>query len=561
MNNIKYYTFEKSKSGETVPAVTLPDGNAQAIHSMIDPKHEARRLVSQIAADTGFLIFLGLGGGFAPEAALELTGAQIIVIDFNSDGIAQLLANKDYSKLLKSKRFTLLVDLQSDDIKKFILENYRPSLAGGIKVIPLRTRIEQDREKFEKTSEVIQEAIEVITGDYSVQAHFGIHWFSNIIRNIKNIDKLSEYNIVTPQTDTSKFSNTSLCDFSLISKKPVKEAAVIAAGPSLDIQIEYLAKLKSKNVFIICSDTALGVLIHNGIEPDAVVSIDCQHISYYHFMGKELRKKLQSIPLILDIASPPLLCGLSASVIFFASGHPLAQYLKTEWRPLAQLDTSGGNVTYSCLSLAETLGAQRITFFGADFSYIGSQSYARGTYINPYFSRRQNRTAPIEAQMSSFLYRSPFLPPELPAAAGEIKNYYETSSLRSYRKKLEAKASLMAAHIECAKGFGAPIKLNKEQGAENKKCEMKNVEYGKKSDNNYLSGIEFLKKYRDDIAALPEAKDSGCYFETLNSKEKQVFTSLLPFAAAIRKRNNDLSSKDIIRETKRRGIAEIDAVL
>jgi len=522
MNNANRYTFLKSRNGETVPAIINQGGEHLPLHSMIDPIREAQRLVSTIGK-TDFVIFLGLGGGFAPQAALELTNSNIVVIDFDKDGIAELFANRDYSKLLNNDRVSVLVDLNEDEIKSFVIENFTPALCGGIKTFPLRTRIEHDKSKFEKAASAIQQAIEAVSGDYSVQSHFGLRWFSNIIRNIKNMQ-------------TENF---------FVEKKenPIQEAAIVAAGPSLDTQISSLAEFKTHNGFIICADTALGVLLHNNIEPDAVVSIDCQHISYYHFIGVNIRGK--KIPLILDIASPSLLCGLSSfTPVFFSGGHPLTRYISAHWRYFPHLDTSGGNVTYAALSLAETLGAKHITLFGADFSYIHSQTYARGTYIYPYFNRKQNRLSPMEAQMSAFLYRSPFLPNE----DGQKKDYYETASLRFYRKKLEEKASMMNVEIKSEPGFGAPINLSHTQ----KNANVQRAAY--KENKPTISGTVFLEQYRNDIAALPTSK--------LNEKERQIFTTILPTAAALKHRGtNNETVAELIEETKHHCIMQIDRVL
>jgi len=530
MNNNRY-TFIKSRTGETVPAIITQNGESLPLHSTIDPIREAQRLTSTIGKND-FVVFLGLGGGFSAQAALELTNANILVIDFDKDGIAELFANKDYSKLLNNERVSMLIDPSEEEIKSFILENFIPALCGGIKTFPLRTRIEHDKLKFEKAAISIQEAIEAVSGDYSVQSHFGRRWFSNIIRNIKN-----------KQTEGENF-------FSQKQTNPIQDVAIVAAGPSLDTQLSLLAEYKSRNCFIICADTALSVLLNNNIIPDAVVSIDCQHISYYHFMGINLNGK--KIPLILDIASPPLLCGFSSFVpVFFSGGHPLTRFISAQWKYFPQLDTSGGNVTYTCLSLAEFLGAKHITLFGADFSYVKSQTYARGTYIYPYFNRRQNRLSPQESQMSAFLYRSPFLPNE----DGQKKDYYETASLRFYRKKLEEKASMMNANIQCAPGFGTQIKLENDH----KNAQVQKTVY--KESKPVVSATAFLEQYRNSIATLPSAEANDNYLKKLNEKEKQIFTTLLPLAAAIKKRNHELGLNDLIQEVKRFSIKEIETQL
>jgi len=517
------YVFLQSRSGDIVPAFPASLGN-MPLHSTIDPKREAQRLISTITDDTGFIIFLGLGGGFAPEAALAHTAAQIIVIDFN---IAELLSAIDYSKLLNNERFSLLTDPSPGEIKDYILEHYNPALCGGIKIIPLRTRTDHDMEKFNTAAAIIEEAIGNTAADYSVQAHFGKRWFSNIIRNIKNA-KAEQEDI---------FNNI-----------PPGEAAIVAAGPSLDQQIPALKECKSRQVFIICSDTALPALLHHGIEPDIAVSIDCQHISYYHFINCNMK----NIPLLLDIASPPLLMSFSQSPVFFTSGHPLALYISEKWRSLPHLDTSGGNVTYACLSLAEKIGARNITLFGADFSYIHSRTYARGTYIYPFFERKQNRLSPLEALFSAFLYRSPFLPPE---KSDQKQSYFETSQLRFYRKKLEEKAAAMEAQITAAPGYGAPININKKQGPKKYDRLSCGEVKGIKTDS-----IKFLEQYRNDINSLP-AVNSADYLHKLNINNRRIFITLLPFAAALKHRNPALKIFDLIEETKQHCMLEIDRVL
>jgi len=530
------YRFPESRSGEIVPALTDKSGSAHPLHSMIDPGREGERLVAGLAGDgpssTGFLVFLGLGGGYAPQAALKRGDVtHVMVIDFDINGIAELFCSKEYIALLRDPRFSLWVDPDVDELKNFILEEYRPALCGGIRTVPLRTRTTADISGFNAVAEAIRQTVEKVSSDYSVQAYFGSRWFSNIIRNLKAAEA---------QTG---------------SVPPVREAAICAAGPSLDQQIEQIAQYKERKVFIISCDTALPALLYRGIQPDAAVSIDCQHISYYHFMGCNSR----NIPLFLDIASPPLLLRFSDSPFFFSGGHPLALYVSQNWRPLPMLDTSGGNVTYACLSLAESLGAKRITLFGADFSYPGGRAYAKGTYINPFFLQSQNRCAPLEARLSSFLYRSPFLPPEEPQAGGARKNYYETSSLRFYRKMLEQKANMMEADITVAPGMGVPVNPGREKAHNRGGGIITLFTAGKAR----MGCDEFLEQYRKAITALPAADCASLdsYYRNLDPGARQVFTTLLPQAAAHLRRNSYCKPGELVEELKRAAAGEIQRVL
>ena len=540
------YKFLDSLSGELIPALVDRSGAAHALHSTVDPVREAERLISILSKDKngllaeGFVVFLGLGAGLAPLAALNSGVSHALIIDYDINGIAELLSSRDYIALLGDPRCTLLVDPPPDLIESVIFELYQPALCGGIRALPLRARTELDKQNFGLAADAIQQTIEKVSSDYSVQAHFGMRWFANIIRNLGAAQRQNR------------------------SAPPIREAAICAAGPSLDNQISLLVQQKdqARGLFVISADTALPALLRRGLRPDAVVSIDCQHISYYHFMGTDCA----AIPLFLDIASPPLLAGFSDHPFFFSGGHPLAAYIAQEWRPLPLLDTSGGNVAYACLSLAENLGAQRITVYGADFSYPSGRVYARGTYIYPFFERRQERRCPLEAQLSSFLYRSPFLPAEdTESKSGETLPPYETAALRQYRKSFERKASAMEAQVSAAPGPGIPLAIRE-----------KNPSLSANARNRVFSlfapgkmvmdAAQFLEQYRHDIAALPVSaaandKAAGGYLRNLNADERRIFTTLLPQVAALRHRRPELTINGLLEAVKNYSVNEIDKVL
>jgi hypothetical protein len=522
-----HYCFIESKTGEIVPLLADGSGASFPLHSTVDPKREAQRLVATELEGwdkDGFVIFMGLGSGFAQEAALDKGAAFILVIDFCLEGVAELFRSINYVNLLKNPHFALLTDPSNEEIKNFILEHYQPALCGGVRTILLRARTVADKAKFDSAALAVKEAVKDAAADYGVQAHFGIRWFSNIIRNIKSAENQDG------------------------SAPPVNEAAIIAAGPSLDMQLPALAELRSRNVFIISSDTALPALLRYGITPDAAVSIDCQHISYYHFLGCNM----ENIPLFMDITSPPLLSRLSSSPLFFCGGHPLALYITQYWRPFPIIDISGGNVAYACLSLAESLGAKRITLFGADFAYIRSRTYARGTYVGAFFDKKQNRLSTLESQFSAFLYRNPFLPREAGLSGGAKAVYYETSQLRFYRQKLEEKAGKMDAHITITEGQGAPVKLPRRMVFNRKGEARASFATGKAK----MSGNEFLEQYKSKIAALPASVAVG--FHALNPESREVLTTLLPLAAALKYRNPGIKTGDLLEEVKRLCVKKIE---
>ena len=515
------YKFLDSPSGELIPAWVDPSGSAHPLHSLVDPHREARRLIDTV--NEGFIILTGLGGGFYAEAALEKPGVSLVlVIDYDINGIAELLCHRDYIKIFSDPRFHFLADPPENAIEQYILNIYQPMLCGGIRTLPLRGRTSTDGRVFTNAAHAVETAIQKISADYSVQAHFGTRWFSNIIRNI---NKAGAHMNPLP---------------------PVKRTAVTAAGPSLFGQTAEIRR-RRKEFFLIAADTSLPCLLSQDIRPDAVVSIDCQHISYYHFMAGIPEETM----LFLDLASPPLIASRKHAPVFFSGNHPLTGYICNAWRAFPEVDTSGGNVTYASVALAEKLGAETIELFGADFSYPLGLSYSRGTYIYPHFEIRQKRTAPLEGLHSSFLFRGP-----LEKINSGENWYYESPSLKFYREALEEKTKTMRSGLIPRQGMGAPVRIHPA------------VKTGKKTLSFFGCGImksspsDFLSGYRDKIHSLkiPPENIAG-FFDSLRGDEKQVFTTLLPAAAALKRRDSGLNVSELLEKTKSHCIDVIEKVL
>jgi hypothetical protein len=518
------YKFLESRSGTPVPALLDSAGAAHPLHSLVDPRREGKRLVATLGNE-GFIVIFGLGGAFHVEAALERSETSCVtVIDFDINGVAELLRRREYIRVFNDPRFRLLVDPGAEALKQHLLERYRPAICGGIAVLPLRTRTGFSRALFNDAALHIKAAIEMVSVDYSVQAHFGKRWFSNIIRNLPQAEQI------------------------LPALPPIRGAAICAAGPGLDATLPLLREKKEKP-FIIAADTALPSLLGAGLEPDAVVSIDCQHISYYHFMAGLPEHTL----LFLDLASPPLVASRSARPYFFSGGHPLARYLSRRWRPLPELDTSGANVTYAALSLAEYLGARNIELYGADFSYPGGITYARGTYIRSLFERAQTRTRSLETLHSAFLYRTP-----LSRQGGEGDAWrYETKAMTMYRERFEAKARALAARVSAVGGAGAPAAFEL-RAAPGSRGPFRIFASGRAG----MGAAEFLRRYRDDIRALPALTGSALsYLERISREESSVFTTLLPSIAAIKHRFPKLSVSEAAQATRDFSVEAITKVI
>jgi hypothetical protein len=263
----------------------------------------------------------------------------------------------------------------------------------------------------------------------------------------------------------------------------------------------------------------------------------------------------EGVLLFLDLASPPLIASYSRDCYFFTGGHPLTRYLSQVWRPLPEVDTSGANVTYAAVSLAEKLGALSIELYGADFSYPLGLSYARGTYIHPYFEKDQNRLSPLEQKASAFLFRGP-----LEKVYKENGGwYYQSRSLSFYRQRLEEKCRSLEAELIPQEGQGPRLAAGLSLAAGPKPREhLRLFSPGAPK----MKARDFLAHYRERIASLPAfQKDVSRYLRNLNAENYAVLTTLLPAAAALKRRNPRMEAAELLEADRAYSLKEIDRVL
>jgi hypothetical protein len=98
----------------------------------------------------------------------------------------------------------------------------------------------------------------------------------------------------------------------------------------------------------------------------------------------------------------------------------------------------------------------------------------------------------------------------------------------------------------------------------NKKPEPRDFWDRKAPDHTGLTAErhDFLRRYRSDIEKLPpllSAADDS--IDALDAEQRELFTTLLPVAAAIQKEHKTAASLEIMELTKHYVITKIDALL
>lgn len=476
-------TFRDARNGSRVPVLRARAGELP-FHSLVDPGREAERLVRSLG-DCGYLVCLGLGGGFVAAAFLRLPqAAEVLIVEKDASTLKALMGNLSLSPVLSDHRVHLTAG--TEEIRHIVRATYLPVIAGGLVSLPVRSWCASEPGFFDMAAEELRGAAEEARADYSVQAHFGKRWFANLISNLPAAQSAPQDRI------------------------QARCAHVTAAGPSLENSIAELARRGDESI-IVATDTSVPALLKNGVQPEVVVSMDCQLYSYHHFLGG----LPEETTLFFDLASPPFLVRrLGARARFFTSAHPFSRFISARWRGFPPVDTTGGNVTHAAVSLARVLGAADVRLHGADFCYPHAKPYARGTYLYDYFHGRQLRNAPAESSLCTFVLGSAGLTAE--RSDGEVR--YRTPMLRDYDSRLRKL-------VETPRGTPE----FEDTGDTAARCDWK----------------EFLGDYSEALRALPRPSSPlAGYFNRLRPEQKAVWATLLPIAARILRETQGLESRD-----------------
>ena len=395
-----------SKTGELVPLFF--DG--KPMHSKYNPAGEGASFAKQSTG--GFIVVAGIGGGFHLEALLSSIDGDsfILALESDSESLDFCRGLPKIKELEKSEKIALC---STENFCSELERRYFPAAYTSFSFIAHRAWEDHAQTICSGIKKMVQKKIDSLSGDFSVQSHFGKIWQRNILVNARSLDGAFPDRI-----------------------DPEKTAAIVAAGPSLDTSIEKIIK-NPDGYTVFSTDTAYGVLISHGIIPDYVVSIDGQAVSSSHFYIDDGMEK-KSTTFVFDLCANPsavqIAMGRGFRTIFIRSHHPLCSAIYGDFGP-ASVESGSGTVTIAACDLARQLGAKKIRVFGADFSYCGGKPYCRGTYLDTNFNSTSTRLTNLETKHSALMFRTELFKSDVESLFGDRLIRPMTSPvMQSFRK-------------------------------------------------------------------------------------------------------------------------------
>lgn len=334
-----------------------------SLHSAYDPVKEGRKLAQNLSPESVVCLY-GFGLGYHVAAILEQIGPKgfLLAIELNPDILSAAMILRDQTGILGDPRFHLIFGdserAVAVEISRY-MKKFRENPDGSdLKVLFHAPSFKCIPEHFEN----ITNALEILLIERRVPAIFG---------DLEDFNYHLNKDIVASTPGIK----------SLHGKHRNRPAVLVSAGPSLDDAIPYLKLMRGTALFA-CVDTALPILLREGIRPDYVFTLDPQDESFNYF-----RDSLD-IPLKL-IFTPTANARIvhqrnGEKFVAFKEGHTLFRDSEALMREKGAT-RSGGSVSCLGLDCLIQFSCNPILLTGQDCAFPGNRVYSCHSNIEEAF--------------------------------------------------------------------------------------------------------------------------------------------------------------------------------
>ncbi|MDE5864577.1 MAG: DUF115 domain-containing protein [Lachnospiraceae bacterium] len=333
--------LEDTNSG----ALTMAGQDKGAVyyyHSNVDPVKEATSFARYYySPDCDSYVMWGLGLGYHVQGMFSLDdGISVQVFESDMDVIYHCLNAVDMRGLLALSGFQLIYDPEFTKVLEALNEDTQSLVIHN----PSLRHISDAK---------IREQMEMFFIRDSGKRNTALLFGSNSRDNFKHYDG---------------------CVDELRSGFEGKAAVIVAAGPSLDKNVELL-KNKKPGMIIVAVETVFRKLLSLGIDVDYMIVTDANSRIYSHIAGLENRQ----VPMLyLSTACRAFAMNYQGpKYIICQNGYDRAEALadKNGWH----LYETGGSVSTTALDVCIYLGCKSIAFIGLDLAYTDNLAHAAGT--------------------------------------------------------------------------------------------------------------------------------------------------------------------------------------
>lgn len=366
-NSIESIFIEESKSG--LKTAKIKDNETyKYVHSKYDPKKEAETLIKKYEVElekSGTVIFFGTGLGYHIEFILRsFPDIKAYIYEPNKELLYFFLKERSFSEtqLKRFKNISATRESFLNDIREIITLN-REGLA--IVDLPVYKSIYPDEYEFfiQTIKTKVKERRSSILTEYSFQKR----WIINSMKNFKYV--LNTPNVIVE--NKGKFKDI--------------PAILVAAGPSLNEEIENIRKIKDEGLaYIFSVGSAINTLIKNDVHPHVATTYDPTENNQKVFL-KVKEQGIKDIPLIFgsSVGYETIENYPGKLYHMITSQDKISNYyLDNESTEPIDIVLDAPTIAVVTLQLLYYLGFNPIILAGQNLAYVGTKQHSEGVFYS-----------------------------------------------------------------------------------------------------------------------------------------------------------------------------------
>lgn len=335
------------------------NGKKIRLNSLYAPEKEAQNWAAQFACENYNVnaIIFGMGNGlFLKKLSKKLqSDAKIFLCEPCFEIFQAAMQNIDLQEIISDKRIFLFVD-------KINYDEYVSVITAHTHWTSLETQINAYHTGYDQFFSTeyrdfltsINKMLRLICVNKDTQEYFAERMVLNMLKNLKYLRTtrlITDYKKIIPHDIP---------------------AIIVAAGPSLDKNIEELKRAKGKS-FILAVDTAMRHLLQHNIIPDAMITMD--PAKPFEYMNDS---RLQDIPMFCILEANHEIMDFHKGIKIWLRGGSFLGELFSHYGLEFEPYNPGGSVATGAFSVCVALDFERIVLVGQDLAYEGEKTHAGG---------------------------------------------------------------------------------------------------------------------------------------------------------------------------------------
>ena len=379
------YKVEEAKNGEITLAVLDSSGKNLNYHSKYNPSREAEQQIEKLYKNESHVIILGFGMGYTSELILNKMpdlnmGPQLFIVEPDPFVFITALKFRDLSKILSDSRVQISLGSDTDAIGEVWNATLDWSVLNGMAIIEHQPSKIRFSRFFDKLLEKMKYLANRSRGNFITLMNVGWEFHRNNFMNL-----YEAFGLPGSERLFDKFTDV--------------PTIIVAAGPSLDKNMENLKRIKGRFP-IIAVDTAYRHLLANGIKPDFVCAADSSYENSLDFVGVEDETE---VILVAELMTHPdifkVFKGRKIITTFGGGLYPQISKFRESMGSLI----CWGSVATMAFDLARKMGANPIIFIGFDLSFCDGRLHTRGSYSEDILYENLHPFTSMENETSEYI--------------------------------------------------------------------------------------------------------------------------------------------------------------